>query len=38
MKRRELIKGLALLPIAGNVFAKMPESNAVLPEKIRWLL
>ena len=31
MKRRELIKSLALLPMAGNVFGKTFASNAPLP-------
>jgi len=31
MKRRELIKNLAFLPIAGNIFEKMPVSNTSLP-------
>src|SRR5665647_1013644 len=33
MKRRELIKGLALLPLAGNVFGKTQASSAILPGK-----
>lgn len=34
MKRRELIKGLALLPIAENVFGTNPLSNGPLREKV----
>jgi membrane dipeptidase len=33
MKRRELIKGLVLLPIAGNVFAKASISNTRLSDE-----
>jgi hypothetical protein len=33
MKRRELIKSLVFLPIAGNIFEKTPVSNASLSEE-----